>query len=506
MNRLALTAVLGCALVGLADANGRAPGTSTIHFRPDSTNDVWLGLTFGEVVSHDGGKSWRWMCENAVGYSGTYDPVLAYSRLGALFATSFGGLPGKPGLTVTRDGCSFTSTPLGNAFVSQVVIGPDATVYATASSPSDSKLYQSRDDGVSFGTSSSPGKANDWWQSLTVAPADASAVFLSGYRFVSACDHNSPRPFAMCSEASQCQDSTHPTGGCEGQELLLLLSSRDHGRSWQPLPGHQMFRTATDGVGLATSTASVLDFVGTSNDGGTLYLRVTQENAKAPSDGLYELATGLGRGRRDKTDAQWKHVLSLDDSMAVLVQPSGDVVVGTKSVGAQLLRAGASAWTRLPNAPHINCLAENLASHEVWACTQNYSVNQSQGDGYGVMKTSDLATWTGVLRYQDIAGPVACDASTIQQTQCVLPAVGKASAWCALRTQLSVTANPLALNGSACASSDGSGTVSGKRSPAPAPPKRPGGCCDAAAGDASPLVGLLWLRCFCAPRRRRLSV
>src|SRR4051794_21859487 len=87
-----------------AEANGRLPATSTITFRQGHETDIAVGLTFGLLVSHDGGKTWGWMCEAAVGYGGTYDPVYVYSPSGALFATTFNGL------SVMRDSCTFAAT------------------------------------------------------------------------------------------------------------------------------------------------------------------------------------------------------------------------------------------------------------------------------------------------------------------------------------------------------------------------------------------------------------
>jgi hypothetical protein len=84
----------------------------------------------------------------------------------------------------------------------------------------------------------------------------------------------------------------------------------------------------------------------------------------------------------------------------------------------------------LPAAPHINCLVENSAG-EVWACTQNYG-GTMPGDGAGIMKSSDLAAWSAVLRYEDIHAPVSCDGSTLQKSMCE-------PLWCGLRMQLKIS-------------------------------------------------------------------
>ena len=78
-------------VAGAARANGRPPGASTINFRQTHEQDVIAGLTFGAAISHDGGATWHWFCEDAIGYGGMYDPDYAYSRTGKIFATTTPG-------------------------------------------------------------------------------------------------------------------------------------------------------------------------------------------------------------------------------------------------------------------------------------------------------------------------------------------------------------------------------------------------------------------------------
>ena len=87
---------LGLGLVAswcaIAAANGRPAGTSTINFEQGHPDHIAAGMTFGLVLSNDGGATWRWMCEKTVGYGGLWDPDYAYSSSGGLFATTFDGL------------------------------------------------------------------------------------------------------------------------------------------------------------------------------------------------------------------------------------------------------------------------------------------------------------------------------------------------------------------------------------------------------------------------------
>src|SRR5262245_59018704 len=105
MRRLLLGSLCVTALAVLAGlardarANGRPAGTSTITFQRGLETTIVAGMTFGVLVSKDGGATWDWMCEDAVGYGGMYDPDYAVTSSGAVFATTFDGLK------VMRDGC-----------------------------------------------------------------------------------------------------------------------------------------------------------------------------------------------------------------------------------------------------------------------------------------------------------------------------------------------------------------------------------------------------------------
>jgi len=87
---------LGWLLAGLlllsplpARANGRFPAADQILVDPDDTTHLVLRATFGLLESHDGGRSWSWICEAAVGYSNA-DPALALLRGGNVLAGFFG--------------------------------------------------------------------------------------------------------------------------------------------------------------------------------------------------------------------------------------------------------------------------------------------------------------------------------------------------------------------------------------------------------------------------------
>jgi hypothetical protein len=370
MWRYALAGLLVIGFGGDAFANGRAPGTSTIHFKKGQESEIAAGMTFGLLVSHDNGKTWLYMCEDAVGYGGMYDPVYAYSKSGALFATTFNGLK------VMRDQCTFGDTPQGMTFVSNVVIAPDdAVVYSTVDK-TQSTIYTSCtagsprtcNDGTSFPVSDQPAMPNDWWQSVVVAPSNPLRVYLSGYRF-----------------ANQIK-------------TFLVFRSDDGGKTFTQLP-------VTSFTVMPNSTIEIVGVSATNPD--LVFARVTLEDNNT--------ATGLYRSTN--AGASWTRIKGTPNAAALLVRGNGDLVIGTQVDGSFKSVDNGANWTPLASPPHINCLAENSAG-EVWACTQNYGMMSTPTDGFGIMKSTDLATWTGVLKFQDIQAPATCPAGTPQHDKC----------------------------------------------------------------------------------------
>lgn len=434
MRRFALLFVVAAAQS--AYANGRPPGTVDIHFRVGHEQDVLAGMTFGLVISHDGGATWQWMCEKAYHSGGMYDPIYSYASSGAIFETSFDGF------RAMRDGCSFDASMLAldtpPHFASTETVGPDGAVYVAMADAADGKIYKSTDDGMTFPTSTMPGMINDWWESIVVAPSDATRVYLSGYRLSG------------------------------GTKTFLLFKSVNGGQSFTAM--------STTGIG-STSTNSAIDIVGVSPTvPDTLYARVTLETGNI-GDGLY-VSTNAG--------TSWTKILSKQDSIAFLARGNGDIVAATQTLGAQVSSNNGTSWTDLPSPPHLGCLAEK-SNGEVWGCTLNYGSMQVMADGYGIMKSTDLMTWSPVMKYQDIAGPVDCGADTLQKTQCV-----DNGTWCGVKTQLGITSTAINCDVPA----EGGADVTHKA---------PAGCCDTGDG-VGPLtlalgaaVGILIGR----PRRRR---
>jgi photosystem II stability/assembly factor-like uncharacterized protein len=441
LRRIALLGVLFAAVPRDASANGRAPASSSIAFQQGNDNEIAVGLTFGLVLSHDGGKTWAWICEDAIGYSGIYDPHYSLGPTGTLFATSYNGVK------VMRDGCTFSPTPAGTTFASAGLLASDQTYYYAASQPADPMshiagdfgLYKLTGDAMAQTPLAPPTTMVSWWQTLAVAPSDPQRLYLTGYSFV--------------------------PGAADTAKAPLLFRSEDGGASWIPLP-----------IDLATvqmMSRSVLDIVAIDpRNPDHLYARVEVED-NTLSDAIYR---SVDKG------ATWKRIEGKHTTInAFLARAGGDLVLATQATGAEVSHDDGDTWTPLDGAPHITCLAEN-AAHEVWACTQNYTFSSLPADGGGVMKTTDLATWTKVLRYEELTDTVSCAAGTPQHDSCDMM-------WCGMCAQLGCHPSP----SYACPVA------------MEAPPSK-AGCCDTGSGSATALamalgIGTLLLR----PRRGRAS-
>lgn len=442
LSRALLSAALVLATVP-ALANGRAPATMDVKPRSGST-DVMAGTTFGVSISADDAASWRWLCESAVGYGGTYDPDYEWSPTGGLFATTYGGL------SVSRDSCTFTPipglptrTPNVNRFIANFTFGSDGALYAAANDDEGSKIYRSLDEGLTFPQVSQAEPAfldYDSWLSIEVAPSNATRVYLSGVRVKA----GQPRVF-------------------------LLYRSNDAAANFTPM--------STAGIsGLAPVGKQNVEIAGVSRTNpDIIYLRVTDDGNVVGSDAIYRSADG---------GATWTKVLASADSLrAFVVRRNGEIIAGTPTVGAFKSTDGIN-FTALAGAPHLNCLSER-ADGVLFGCTQNYGDN---GDNAGIMKSTDGVTWTSALRYQDIAAPVSCAPGTTQKDSC------EVTEWCGIREQLSIASTvidcPLVMPPDA-------GPDGGMM-----PDSSSGGCCETGAQPPSLLlIGLTMI--FLAARKRR---
>jgi hypothetical protein len=443
LDRSLAAAALGAALLGAptpARANGRPPLTNGITFRPNDNQSLYVRSTFGLLISHDAGCSFRWVCEQAIGYGGVYDPKYAVAADGTIFATTFNGLK------VSRDGgCSFTTATaelppgapgrIADTWVDALGIGPTGEIWAaTADGTKPNDIYRSTDGGVTFAPRGMQSPVI-WWKSLVVAPSDAARVYVSGYQMTD------PSPQAH------------------------VFSTTNGGQSWAPSP--------LTGVQLATTPLVLIAAVDPANP---LIVYLVSVDANGPgADRLYRSTDGA---------ATFTEVLVAPQSISnVVIRDATTVVVATATASASAGGAfqstdGGATFTAVAGAPRLGCLGKSPDGSLI-GCGANWDP-----DFKAVARFTD-AQWKKVFRFVELAGPLACPAGTPGHDMC------DQELWPTLKAQFAAT-GPV---DPACAIPPGDTTE---------PPKEPVGCCDAGTGSplgAGLLAGLL--ACLLGRRRAR---
>ena len=125
----ALVTLIAVALPASSLANGRFPAANQLVFDPTDDRRLVLRTTFGIVQSFDAGKSWTWVCEQAAGYAGVFDPAIAVTSDGRLLAGVFDGVTrgDERGCTWSRSG-----TPLEGEYVIDLAVDPVRPARAVA--------------------------------------------------------------------------------------------------------------------------------------------------------------------------------------------------------------------------------------------------------------------------------------------------------------------------------------------------------------------------------------
>ena len=115
----------GCALIlsTPAEANGRYPQAMQLVEDMRDAERLWLRSTYGLLTSSDGGGTWHWICEEALGYSSSaiFDPMMGVHEDGTLIMGLLTGLR-----TSTNGGCGwkYAIDAIRGNFVVDVAVHP----------------------------------------------------------------------------------------------------------------------------------------------------------------------------------------------------------------------------------------------------------------------------------------------------------------------------------------------------------------------------------------------
>jgi len=373
MSKLSI-AVSVALLLGLAapraQANGRFPQSTAVKFHPGQTDTIIVPVTFGLLVSTDGGAHFDWICEQAVGYVGTYDPVYAVAADGAVLATNF------EGVRIARNGfCSWDAVPdLANQWVSDIKVDSDGKVWAstfTLSSGYENNIFVSTDNGATF-SPSNLARNDVAFRSVLVAPSDPTRLYTVGQQVIPAT-----------------ADAGFPT------VVTVGFRSENGGQSWTPLN--------MDSIIVGNTPQVVMEAVAP-DDPDVLYAR--SEKSNVPSGDI--LYRSIDKGQ------SWTEVLRTSDIIrAMLVQAGGKVIVGTLNDGVRISEDGGDTWMMPTEQPPMNCLGVR-SDGLLFACGLNWAPSY-----FALATSTDGQTWTPMMRFCDIRGPLSCPAGSIQADTCV---------------------------------------------------------------------------------------
>jgi photosystem II stability/assembly factor-like uncharacterized protein len=192
-SRSGVTALLAASLVALmpagpARANGRYPAAGQIALHPKDPTVMMVRATYGLLLSSNGGQSWSWICEPAVGYTSQDDPMVGFAADGTILAPWFQGLSiGQP------DGCMWTQYPaLTNKYAIDLAVDkvdPTTGVLIISNSVGQddagaplflTELWQTSNNGKTWALAGVDLPAQFLGLTVDTAPSDPQRVYLSG--------------------------------------------------------------------------------------------------------------------------------------------------------------------------------------------------------------------------------------------------------------------------------------------------------------------------------------
>jgi photosystem II stability/assembly factor-like uncharacterized protein len=177
---VAIVAAIAAVCPSIARANGRFPLANQLVLDPMNHAHMVARATFGMLDTYDGGATWTWICEDAVGYFGPEDPSIAVTANGNTIVAS------SIGLSTSRDGgCSWTTRMAGDRHSGvDVAVNPMNPHEALALESSFSNgiysvsLLKTSDDGASW-TEVAPLPAGVLAETVELAPSNPDRVYVS---------------------------------------------------------------------------------------------------------------------------------------------------------------------------------------------------------------------------------------------------------------------------------------------------------------------------------------
>jgi len=164
-----------------ASGNGRFPSAQYVVAGPGKGSKLLaLRTTFGVLLSEDSGKTFRYICEEALDYGGAaFDPSVAIDSTGRVLCGLYNGL-----VTVETDRCSFLRVPslegewvidLDQNATGEVIVGATATGWVERKNG----VWRSTDSAKTF-KATGAGLLGVQLSTLEMARTDPSRVYAAG--------------------------------------------------------------------------------------------------------------------------------------------------------------------------------------------------------------------------------------------------------------------------------------------------------------------------------------
>lgn len=358
-----VAAALTCLAPAEVLANGRFPQSVSVKLQPGNDQTMLVGTTWGLLISKDGGQTFQWVCEDAVGYTGTYDPEYLITEGGDFFATTY------EGLAVSRDqGCTWENVGglLSEQWAEDVELGPAGEIWvATASADLANDIFVSTDGGTTF-EPRNLSSATAFWLTVKVSPQDGQRLYVTGYSITA---------------------DTSP--------VALVYRTSDGGASWDPL-------TLTDVQLGVQARFELLQVAPTSAD--TVFAAARKVVNNGRGDALY---------RSTDAGASWAKVLETQDRLsAFVIRQSGDVVAGTVADGVYVSSDGGASFPTHLTLPQMACATET-STGDLLACGANWDP-----DLFALGRSTDLQSWDKIMRFSEIKSAYSCSVGTTQHDTC----------------------------------------------------------------------------------------
>lgn len=360
-------ALASLAAPAVASANGRYPAAGQIALDPADADTILVRATYGLLLTKDHGKQWSWICEDAVGFGPSEDPMLSFAADGSILAGTF------EGLGVSHDtGCdwAFTGGGLAGHYVIDLAMekgDPSKGVLLTSGDAGLTQLWETGDDGATWtqaGVSLPPS-----FVGLTVdtAPSDRNRVYVSG----------------------RLGPPDYPANPG------LIERSDDRGATWQPL-----FIPGSD-----DKTLPYVSAVDPLNP-DVLYVRLDG----SPTDQLIVSKDG-GTTWTKAFETTSPELGNTSDLLGFALSPDGSMVaVGGPKDGLWTAPASTLAFSKVSTMSAL-CLTWSTAG--LYGCADELVDQFTAG-----ISTDQGKTWTPLLHLAGLCGPLACGAESSVTKRC----------------------------------------------------------------------------------------